>query len=56
NCGYLAEDVPVIFRIKDEIKSKFREFLDPNYIGTYEMEINNCPFCEGELEVKHYKK
>ncbi|KLL02652.1 MAG: hypothetical protein MRERV_80c001 [Mycoplasmataceae bacterium RV_VA103A] len=50
------QDIPVIFRIKDEIKSKFREFLDPNYIGTYEMEINNCPFCEGKLEVKHYKK
>jgi len=51
-----GQDIPIFFRIKDPIKSKFRDFLDPNFIGTYEMEINQCPFCQGTLETKYYRK
>ena len=50
------QDIPVFFRTKDPIKSKFRDFLDPNYIGTYETEISQCPFCQGRHETKYFKK
>ena len=45
-------EIPVIFRIKDPIKSKFHDDLTTNAIKTYELEINHCPFCLKDLEKK----